>query len=64
MNELNRVFGIRLGDLRRLNGMTQRELAEKIGVSPGVISKMERGVKLSRIDTLMDICWALSVPPS
>ena len=46
MNELNRVFGIRLGDLRRLNGMTQRELAEKIGVSPGVISKMERGFKL------------------
>ena len=64
MNELNRVFGIRLGDLRRLNGMTQRELAEKIGVSPGVISKMERGFKLSRIDTLMDICWAPSVPPS
>ena len=64
MNELNRVFGIRLGDLRRLNGMTQRELTEKIGVSPGVISKMERGFKLSRIDTLMDICWVLSVPPS
>ena len=64
MNELNRVFGIRLGDLRRLNGMTQRELAEKIGVSPGFISKMERGLKFSTIDTLMDICWALSVPPS
>lgn len=39
MNELNRVFGIRLGDLRRLNGMTQRELAEKIGVSRGLFPK-------------------------
>ncbi|TET67120.1 MAG: XRE family transcriptional regulator, partial [Dehalococcoidia bacterium] len=38
------VFGARLRELRILAGLTQRELAEKIGVDFSYLSKIENGV--------------------
>ena len=36
-------FGIRLRELRNKSGMTQRELAQKVGVDFSYLSKIESG---------------------
>lgn len=41
------TLGKRIAALRKEKGMTQEELAEKLGVSPQAISKWENGVSLS-----------------
>lgn len=40
-------FGSFIASLRRERGMTQRELAEKVGVSDKAVSKWETGVSQS-----------------
>lgn len=40
--ELN-VFGSRLAESRRSCGMTQEEMANRLGVTPQAVSKWERG---------------------
>lgn len=46
-------FGDRLRDARQKAGMTQKELAEIIGVSPSSISKFENGDCLPNGDMLI-----------
>ena len=40
------TFGKRIANLRRENGMTQLELAEKMGVTDKAVSKWERNLSL------------------
>ncbi len=54
-------FGKRLQELRKLNGLTQEELAVRVGVEKLHISRMERGVAACSIDLLLDLSSALSV---
>ena len=52
----------KLGDIRREKGLTQRELAEKSGVSYDSIIKIERGgVPNPTIDTAVKLSKALGV---
>ena len=44
--------GKRIKELRRKEGMTQEVLAEKVGLSTEMVSRMERGVAGASIDTL------------
>lgn len=44
--------GKRIKELRKKAGMTQEGLAEKIGLSTEMVSRMERGVAGASIDTL------------
>ena len=54
-------FGKRLQELRKLNGLTQEELAVRVGVEKLHVSRMERGVAACSIDLLLDLSSALSV---
>lgn len=45
--------GKRLKELRKQAGMTQTQVAEAIGLEPGTISRIERGIKGSSIETLL-----------
>ena len=54
-------FGRRVAELRKINGMTQEELAEKLGVEKLHISRMERGVVACSIDLLLEMSTALKV---
>ncbi len=46
MNFQKNEFGEKLQELREKNGMTQKELAERLGITPQAISKWERGAGL------------------
>ena len=42
-------------------GMTQEQLAEKVGIDPNSISRIERGRLIPALPTLIDICNALEI---
>jgi ribosome-binding protein aMBF1 (putative translation factor) len=51
----NFSLGILVSETRKQKGMTQEELAKKIGTSKSYISKIENNVKEARISTLQRI---------
>lgn len=44
--------GLRIKELRRKNGMTQEEFAEKIGMTADAVSNIERGKNGASVDAL------------
>lgn len=57
-------FGRRIREARKAKGMTQDELADKIGVSGSFLGHIERGTRVASLDTLVDLCNALETSPS
>lgn len=59
-----RTFGEYLRELRRAKGLSQRELAARVGVDFSYISKAENDrISPPAGDTVVRICEALGVPP-
>ncbi|MBQ8554717.1 MAG: helix-turn-helix transcriptional regulator [Clostridia bacterium] len=56
-------LGSRIRAVRRKLSLTQEELAEQVGISTSFMGHIERGTRVASLDTLMDICTALSVTP-
>lgn len=54
-------FGVFLQTLRKENGMTQRELGEKLFVSDKTVSKWERGASLPNIGLLLPLAALFDV---
>ena len=54
-------FSDRLKDLRRQAGLTQVEVAEKLGISQPAYASWERGVKKPTQDNLVKIAQILNV---
>lgn len=52
MNEAKTLFGKRVRYLRRLRGLTQAQLAEKMHLSTNYVSQIETGVASPTFDTL------------
>lgn len=50
-------IGLRISVLRKKAGLSQAELAEKLGISPQAISKWESGKNLPDIDTFCELAW-------
>jgi transcriptional regulator with XRE-family HTH domain len=59
--DLKLKFGMRIRGLRETQGMTQDDLAEKIGRSVDTVSNIERGVYGTRIDVAGRIAAVLKV---
>lgn len=55
-----KIIGKRIKDKRKNCGFTQESLAEKIGVSVGYISQIERGITHANLETLSTIAYELS----
>ncbi|GAA1171574.1 hypothetical protein GCM10009654_30960 [Streptomyces hebeiensis] len=55
--------GDRLKEIRLTRGLTQERLAERAGLSPGVVKKLERG-GIARLDTYHALARALGVRTS
>lgn len=54
-------FGLFLSEERKAKGMTQKELAEKLGVTDKAVSKWERGICLPDVAKFDDIANALGL---
>ncbi|MFB7609852.1 helix-turn-helix domain-containing protein [Streptomyces gardneri] len=53
---------IRLTQARRLAGMTKKDIAEELGVSPAAVGQYETGVSRPRSDLMPRLARALDVP--
>ena len=49
-------LGSKILECRQNRGMTQEELAGRIGVTPQALSKWERGQSLPDVTLLADLC--------
>ena len=54
-------LGGRVRKLRKLQGMTQEQLAERVGISASFMGHIERGTRISSLETLVALCNALDV---
>lgn len=55
-------IGKRIQEYRRYAGMTQQNLAEKLEISVGHLSAIERGVKIPSMETFILIANAIEAP--
>lgn len=53
------TFAERLKELRKKKGLTQKELAEKLGVVQGSYGNWEKGKREPNIDKLIELAWEL-----
>ena len=63
-NKIDRHVGLRLRSLRELNGLSQKGLAKKLGVSFQQVQKYESGANRLSASKLWVASWALKVEPS
>ena len=56
-------FGQRVRSSRRALGLTQEELAEKVGISASFMGHIERGTRVASLETLIALCNVLQVSP-
>jgi transcriptional regulator with XRE-family HTH domain len=61
--ELVVYVGDNLKRLRVLNALTQAELAQKAGLTPAAVARIERNEAEPRMTTLRKLAQALSVEP-
>lgn len=64
MVKINSVISMNIKYFRKLKGLTQEKLAEKVEVSSVYISYLERGLKVPSLDLLAKIADVLEVDPS
>lgn len=57
----NELIGLRVSKFRKLRGMTQSELAERVELSTTEISNIERGKNSISFNTLINLCRELEV---
>ena len=57
-----KAVGRRIKAAREKKRLTQEQLAELVDLSPMHVSVIERGVKLPKLETLINIANALDVP--
>jgi len=59
--KLLKTFGKRIAQVRKSRGITQQELAEKVGMSVVAIAYIETGKRWARLGTLDKIANSLKV---
>ena len=59
--KLLKAFGKGLAEVRKSKGLTQQQLAEKVGMSVVTIAYLETGERWARISTLNKIAKSLGV---
>jgi transcriptional regulator with XRE-family HTH domain len=62
--EVATQFGRNLVRCRRRAGLSQEELGIRASLHRTAIGMLEQGDRLARVDTLMKLAGAMSIPPS
>lgn len=57
------IFGSYLKEVRKIQGLSQEELAEKVGVHRTYVGMIERGEKNITLLNILKISKALNIPP-
>lgn len=57
-------FGATVRRLRKAAGLTQEQLGERCQMDLSAVSRLERGHRNPRLDTLVRLADALEVPPA
>lgn len=60
MDDLTKIIGLRIKEKREARGLSQKELAEKIGVTPSAINQYESSAKRPSTEYLTKIALELS----
>ena len=60
MQNFHLAIGSRISGLRRLNGMTQEQLAEKLDITVKHVSSVERGQSSLSLEKLVDLSEILT----
>jgi transcriptional regulator with XRE-family HTH domain len=60
-NELERYLGNAIRDLRQKHGLTIADVAERAGISRGMLSKIENSQTATSLDTLSKLALALGI---
>ena len=63
MQDIKKLLGSRIKNIRKKRGVTQEKLAEMVGIAPPNISYIETGKYCPAIDTMQKIATALDVEP-
>ncbi len=58
------LFAKRLYQERKKNKLTQKELAQKMGVSQGAISRIEKGLLIPSLDMFIQLSNTLNCSPN
>ena len=61
MQTTKELLGLRVREVRKLRGLSQEKLAEKVGLEPKQISRIEGGKSYPSMDTLEGIARELQV---
>lgn len=64
VNALKYEIGTRIRKYREQLGISQKQLAERMGISNSRVSNWEQGINRPDADTLAALCTALNVSPS
>lgn len=59
--DIKRMIGARIAEIRGKKGMTQEQLAAKMGIGPKYLSSIERGKENPTLNTLINLSRALGV---
>ncbi|MBQ3155643.1 MAG: helix-turn-helix transcriptional regulator [Clostridia bacterium] len=59
-----KLLGMKIRLFRRKQGLTQEQLAERTELSASFISHIERGNRISSLETVMKLCHVLQVTPN
>ena len=57
-----RAIGRNIAEVRNYRGLTQEQLADRIGVSADALASLERGARFPRLRTLLVLSRELDVP--
>ena len=61
MDDIKKLLGQRIRELRKSYNISQQELAEKIGADKGYISRLERGLTIPSVSTLYRLAAAVGL---
>jgi transcriptional regulator with XRE-family HTH domain len=63
IKDLNKAFGLSIRNLRKKQGLSQEDLADRAGLHPTYVGGVERGERNPSLESILKISSALGVSP-
>lgn len=63
-DNIEKKMSLNTKHIRKAQGMTQKNLADELGIIEQTVSKIERGVFTPSADTIIQVCDVLNITPN